>query len=196
MIKFVNDPQVTDRSTGEMVVLTRGKGRKKQEVVLGYVRQAAAKSGFWVVTKVGRWYDHLVDDRVLRSRPVFPTREAAAECLEWLHDAVEASPTAEPLREYLGERARQLDVERNRLMEALRAVDRERQSLSRLGRLGKVPLNLAAVDLKQEVADLVAFMDEYYEPMYKKLGKDFGRSLRARLAAVLRTVHASYGDLV
>lgn len=159
-----------------------------EERALGSVRQETGgrNKDKWGIYELGATS---LDDRLGKPNTsvVFETREQAAKALFVIRRSIEKNPLSDSMRYWFQCKSNELRDRRKELIGQIYGVQREMYALQKIAEENNLNYDFG-VDVKQEVADLKEFMNEYDKSFYENQGKDFARSLKARVASVVRLI--------
>jgi hypothetical protein len=191
--RFVfSNPEACGYGTEVGYFFAKDKEADKYPTILGYVRKDE-KTSKYSISHVGpisssdyNSVEH-IKDIPYKFRPIFETKEDAAKGLYVLYACWKANPIPPDMLAYLNNQWREYGEKRHKLISQFFDIENERKYLSQLAKKCGVDFG-ESVDIKERVADLIKFMDDNNDDMYDLIGKDFARSLRSRVAAVVRIV--------
>lgn len=143
----------------------------------------------WYIYSLNGNHDWAAPVNELDRRVYFPTAADAAKGVWYIREAIDLNPCPDSIRDYLCRRADVLRDARKHHLIQIDLIQMERQVINSLAKEHKLDLRDTEVSLEKECDDLVKFMDEHNSDLYENMGKDFARSLRAYVAAVVRMVN-------
>lgn len=161
---------------------------------IGSIRQSES-SKKWMIDKLGPQYDYNTNSDYLQGCPFFATKDDAAWGLLNLWKTIEANPLGEDMRLYIEAECRRLSDDRKHLRNQFLDIDRKTRELANLATKYGIEFSHTS-DLNKEVNDLVKFLDEHYNDIYEKFGKDWARTLRAYIASVVRHVDPAAAEKI
>jgi len=163
-------------------------GKKAKDLVkLGEICQHNSSPGKWSISKIGRSNYGPDNLKIERYCGKFDSKETAAFSVYVIHQTVAANPLSDKVRQYVDTRARYLREERTHLQGKFYDVQREMAELQAIAKQNGLDYDFG-VDTRQEVADLLAFMNKHNDEIYAHFGKEFGRSFRGLVSSIVKLI--------
>jgi hypothetical protein len=158
-----------------------------QKQSLGQIAKTADKWYIYDINGADDWFAPLASGP--DGRCFFQTPQGAIRALWYIRRTIDSNPCPDSIRNYIHRRANLLNDARRYLLIQLDLIQAERKIINSLAKEHKLELNAPELTLEKELEDLVQFMEEHNDALYAQMGKDFARSLRAYVAAVVRMVN-------
>lgn len=142
----------------------------------------------WVIAHVGRPHEWIFDyESKSNQMAVFNTKKDAAAGLFMIWCAMEANPCPPDIARYLDEESTVLHKAEQALRDQFWTLQRKRRFLTALAKNHNLKV-LMAKETTESVKALSDFLDEAMDSIYETFGKDWARSLRARVASVVEEI--------